>query len=342
MAFFTRPIASRFELTLQIFVEHLVSSVSYRTGNSYVCAVRSLHADMHSDLGQSNPLVATPRRVYMLRGIRQAQFRKSPSICLEFGHSESHGACSLFVVPRQLCQGYASLNGLAWLLMHERLSLPRPRSAPLPCCSPSRPSKPKLSAQKSGSFFREPTTCSVRRPAFSAFMCVPLSYSSPGSLAVTLVAIGRASCPFDCDYSHLPFIFASAQFSAYPPVIRRGMQRVRHHVLYPLRCLEPSSLSAGPFGVGFHSNRPSIDPSVGSPPSLRGHSTGALSLCIPAKPRLRRCVAEQTLTRSWTAVLQRMLLAVLADRNLSPLQLAHFFTLILLSFTEPTLLNITR
>ena len=46
--------------------------------------------------------------------------------------------------------------------------------------------------------------------------------------------------------------------------------------------------------------------------------------------------------RSWTAVLQRMLLAVLADRNLSPLRLAHFFTLMLLSFIEPTLLNITR
>ena len=80
------------------------------------------------------------------------------------------------------------------------------------------------------------------------------------------------------------FIFASAKFSAYPLVIRRGMQRGRHLVLYPSRCLEPSSLSARPFGVGFHSNRPSIDPSVGSPPSLRGHSTGALSLCIPAKP----------------------------------------------------------
>ena len=37
-----------------------------------------------------------------------------------------------------------------------------------------------------------------------------------------------------------------------------------------------------------------------------------------------------------------MLLAVLADRNLSPLRLAHFFTLILLSFIEPTLLNVTR
>ena len=38
-----------------------------------------------------------------------------------------------------------------------------------------------------------------------------------------------------------------------------------------------------------------------------------------------------------------MLLAVLVDRNLSPLRLAHFFTLILLlSFIEPTSLNITR
>ena len=37
-----------------------------------------------------------------------------------------------------------------------------------------------------------------------------------------------------------------------------------------------------------------------------------------------------------------MLLAVLADRNLSPLRLAHFFTLILLSFIEPTLLDTTR
>ena len=46
--------------------------------------------------------------------------------------------------------------------------------------------------------------------------------------------------------------------------------------------------------------------------------------------------------RSWTALLQRMLLSVLADRNLSPLRLAHFFTLILLSFIEPTLLDTTR
>ena len=34
--------------------------------------------------------------------------------------------------------------------------------------------------------------------------------------------------------------------------------------------------------------------------------------------------------------LKRMLLALFADRNLSPLRLAHFFTLISLSFIEPT------
>ena len=37
-----------------------------------------------------------------------------------------------------------------------------------------------------------------------------------------------------------------------------------------------------------------------------------------------------------------MLLAVLADRNLSLLRLAHLSTLILLSFIKPTLLDVTR
>ena len=75
---------------------------------------------------------------------------------------------------------------------HERFSLPhRPASTQqgishsysirLPCCSASRPSRPK----KSGSLLRGPTTCSVRRPVFLTFTCVPLSYSSPGSFAVT-------------------------------------------------------------------------------------------------------------------------------------------------------------
>ena len=125
-------------------------------------------------------------------------FRKSPSIRLKFGHSKSHGTRLLVVVPHQLCQGYASLNGLVWLLTHERFSHPHcsastqqgishSYSIRLPCCSPSRPWRQKLSAQKSSSFC-VPTTCSVWRLAFSAFTCVPLSYSSPGSLAVTLVA----------------------------------------------------------------------------------------------------------------------------------------------------------
>ena len=130
-----------------------------------MCAVRLLHADMHTDLGQSNPLVATPRRVYVFPGIRQAQF---PKVSLH----PPHGARSLFVVPRQLCQGYTSLNDLVWLVTHERFSLPH-RSAStqqgishsysicLPCCSPSRPLRPKLSAQKSCSSFRAPTTRSV-------------------------------------------------------------------------------------------------------------------------------------------------------------------------------------
>ena len=53
-------------------------------------------------------------------------FRKVLSIRLKLGHSESHGARSLFVVSRQLCQGYASLNGLVWVLTHERFSLSPP------------------------------------------------------------------------------------------------------------------------------------------------------------------------------------------------------------------------
>ena len=171
----------------------LVSSVSYRTEKSYVCAVCLLH----TDLGQKDLLVATSRCVHVLHGIRHAQF---PSTGLEFGHSESHGARSLFVEPCQICQGYARLHGLPYGLAWRRLnraSLTATLSVRRPCCSPSRPSRPKLLAQKSGfSFSRAPTTCSVQRKAFPAFTCVPLSYSSPGSLAVTLVAIGCAVVSF--------------------------------------------------------------------------------------------------------------------------------------------------
>ena len=91
---------------------------------------------------------------------------------------------------------------------------------------------------------RSPAPSSARRPL--ALSDVPLSYSSPGSLAVTLVAIGRASCPFDCDYSHLPFIFASAKFSAHPLVIRRGMQ-----------CQAPRSLPLALLGA-FHALSSSV------------------------------------------------------------------------------------
>ena len=46
--------------------------------------------------------------------------------------------------------------------------------------------------------------------------------------------------------------------------------RLRHPVLPPLCCLEPSSPLDRQFGGGSHSNRPSTYASVGSPPSLRG------------------------------------------------------------------------
>ena len=43
--------------------------------------------------------------------------------------------------------------------------------------------------------------------------------------------------------------------------------------------------------------------------------------------------------QSWTALLQRMLLTLFADRKLSPFRLTHYFTLIPLSFIEPTLMT---
>ena len=47
-------------------------------------------------------------------------------------------------------------------------------------------------------------------------------------------------------------------------------------------------LASARCGVCFHSNRPSIVRfSLWVPALLRGHSSGALSLCIPATPRLR-------------------------------------------------------
>ena len=48
---------------LNMFVEHLVSSVSYCTVKSYLCAIRSLHTELcHGD-----PLFATPCSKYVLR-----------------------------------------------------------------------------------------------------------------------------------------------------------------------------------------------------------------------------------------------------------------------------------
>ena len=62
------------ESTLEMFVAHLASSVSYGTIKSYLCAVRSLQID----LGYGDPLVATPRLEHVLRGIRRALSLKSP------------------------------------------------------------------------------------------------------------------------------------------------------------------------------------------------------------------------------------------------------------------------
>ena len=73
------------------------------------------------------------------------------------------------------------------------------------------------------------------------------------------------------------FVSAGFFFSFLPPVLRWGMQSVKHQLPHPLHCLEPSSLTARQLGIGFHSNRPSTDPSVRPLPSLRDHSTGALS-----------------------------------------------------------------
>jgi len=48
------------------------------------------------------------------------------------------------------------------------------------------------------------------------------------------------------------------------------------------------------YGVGFYSNHRSTHLSIGSSPSLQGHSTGALSQCIPLHPTSIHSVAERT------------------------------------------------
>ena len=70
---------------------------------------------------------------------------------------------------------------------------------------------------------------------------------------------------------------------------------MRHQVLYSSRCLEASTLIGRQFGVSFHSNRPSIDPSVGSPSLLRGQFIVVLSLCIPGTPDHCSLRSEQPL-----------------------------------------------
>ena len=89
-------------------------------------------------------------------------------------------------------------------------------------------------------------------------------------LTCAVCSLLRASCLFSRSHPPPPPLFVSP----FPFPFSTGF----------VQC---DSCKGPRFGVGFHSNRPIIDPSVGSPPSLRGHSTGALSLCIPAKPRLR-------------------------------------------------------
>ena len=118
-------------------------------------------------------------------------FRKS--IRLEFGHSESHGALSLFVEPRQLCRGLLVEAMLVWTtfrtvlfgflrmsdfhfptvrLRLNRACISHSYSIRLLCCSPSRPSRPKLSAHNG------PAPPSARRPlALSAASSLSHVYS---------------------------------------------------------------------------------------------------------------------------------------------------------------------
>ena len=48
----------------------------------------------------------------------------------------------------------------------------------------------------------------------------------------------------------------------------------------PHVALSPPLFHLVSLALVFHGNRSSTDPSIGSPPSLRSHSTGALSLCF--------------------------------------------------------------
>ena len=98
-----------------MFVEHLVSSVSYRTVKSYLCAIRSLH----TELCRGDPLFATPCSKYVLR-----------SVSVDPRPSASHSCHSK-------CQSDASLNPSDLV-----------NSMPIPCYSTSRLTSPILFAQK--------------------------------------------------------------------------------------------------------------------------------------------------------------------------------------------------
>lgn len=92
-----------------------------------------------------------------------------------------------------------------------------------------------------------------------------------------VVMLTRAFCSLRCAKLFVSSSQTPLSFPESPP-------RFPFSLLHWLR---PVWLCKGPrCGVGFYSNRPSIDPPDGSPLSPRGHSTGALSLCILATPHL--------------------------------------------------------
>jgi len=92
-----------------------------------------------------------------------------------------------------------------------------------------------------------------------------------------VVMLTRAFCSLRCAKLFVSSSQTPLSFPQSPP-------RFPFSLLHWLR---PVWLCKGPrCGVGFYSNRPSIDPPDGSPLSPRGHSTGALSLCILATPHL--------------------------------------------------------
>ena len=120
----------------------------------------------------------------------RSSFRKSPSIRLDFGHSESHGARSLFVEPCQICQGYARLHGLPYGLAWRRLNRAS-LTATLSVCHAALlqdlRDRNVLSAQTFSSSFRAPTTCSIRRNSLSR------DYLRPLKLLFT-----RQPCSYSC------------------------------------------------------------------------------------------------------------------------------------------------